>query len=181
MCGLDYFDELASLIKNSPIATYHPKSEWSDQNYQILFELNKKNYNTFLLSDKKNVFIVYYPDSNEIHLSMNVRAAYDDALYLSHVYMSKTNIKKQSYQWDHLMSGSRLYEMSGTLNAHDLSPNTQALSFNNSTFTTQKAEGENAQIAAYNVKFMLQEGLKQLLSTSTYDISLVHYGFEYFE
>lgn len=164
MCGLDYYDALIDLLEKEGVK----QDDKSSNAYS--YSVEEGDY-VFILAIQKNGL-----------MKMQVREFPSSTMILFTIEFDGSNVKKQKYDWNYQYSNiySRTEEISGQLEASDFSRSTSALSYSNSTASSSSKATQYAKESAKMLKFALEQ-TKIFMEKGDQDISLVNFGFEYFE
>ena len=174
MCGLDYYEELVSLLKK-----YGDYSEYT---------ANQKTYGSYAFGKVDvgvydDVYISFRLHNNTCSIGTNnfeSRGAYTYDFFT--LTLDKHSVARKQYNWDFDANAifKDSYGIAGQLYAPDYSPSAEALIYNNSTFNTSYKAGE----AANDAKEALDIGLElfsELLAKSEHHLTPAHYGFDYYK
>ena len=164
MCGLDYYEELKTLILEN--AT------------------DRKESGTCSVITKYKgleVWMSYETQNDRMYVICSEEG--DWAFDAFMLFIDKASVKNWEYDWE-LSDGwgtGQSGEISGQLEAEDFSNSTSALKYDNSTFKSSDTAEKQAQVAASRLEIAIVHGFKVLLQKSNNKISPYHYGFEHFE
>ena len=177
MCGLDYYEELVSLIKKYGV--------WKDD---IVYNADGTFGGAYII-EKKNVgkytkvSIGFYDTYCTGSVRYETGAFKWDDFGLD---WDKYSTATQKYNWDfhsidlNFDGKNSTYEISGQLYASDYSPRMGALAYSNSNYDSSSKAGD----AAEDSKEMLDSVLDmfaELLAKSEHHLTPAHYGFDYYK
>ena len=172
MCGLDYYEELVSLFKKHGVYKEDTVGQTTSR-YYIIRKENVGNYD--------NVYIGFSETDSECYARVLLERK---ALKADIFYLDKYGTATKKYNWIFdamdLNLYSKSYEISGQIYAPDYSPQMHALSYSHSNYDTSSKAGDAAEDAADMLEAVL-EMFSELLSKSEHNITLAHYGFEYYK
>ena len=172
MCGLDYYEELVSLIKKYGVY----KRETSGSEVFESYDIRKDNVGIY-----EWVIWSYSLTKDRVSGGAQVMKKSDKEFDSFYIRFSDYGIKEQKYEWEFTAYDFRdenwRQKISGQIYAPDYSPDTIALVYSNSSFVNSS----QAYYAAKDGAKMLDatiELLFELLAKSEYDLTPAHYGFK---
>lgn len=166
VCGLDYYDELVALIKANATST--------SPNYL---------YETYVGDLKINILYITEEDSIDIYCLMLGSESGQNGkrdLRITGLDIDRGSVRTGLYDWESSFSSIKGVngDISGTMEAIDISKNLNSMKYDNSTFTSDVNAAKEAEVAADLFKKMLCEALPELLAKSEHNITMEHFGFE---
>lgn len=177
MCGLDYYEELQSLIMKHGEYLHQVVAgkDFSSYIYKIDYAYNGDHV-IRIGTDTESCWLEYriLGETNK-----NICTFYT-------IYLEPIDVKNQRYSWTYsvyppVFSHSvKQGSISGKVYAPEFSKRTDALVYDNSSYE-QAESGDYAQRAADQLEILIGNALSEILQKSEHGLSPVNYGFERFE
>lgn len=182
MCGLDYYEELQSLIMKHGEYLHQVVAGKDFSSY--IYKIDDDHNNDYGIHSDHVIRIGTDTESCWLEYRLDNKITNVSTFYT--IYLEPLDVKSQRYSWKYLVDPQvfpyrvKRGSISGKVYAPEFSKKTDALVYDTSSFE-QAESGDYAQQAAMQLEFLIERALSEILKKSEHELSPVNYGFERFE